>query len=180
MPKSTLRSVNFNPTQFKILIYFNIISVFSTLSPILSHGDVLSDAKQKKDIAARKYYESLRQLGPAPTEAQKKDLQSKILAPAQAGWAQAMNQTFNQRSKEIRQTIHDTLKSRVPASYLPKWILNPSQREKPTASDKTPTPSPEQKLTAAPPPNESPADVGPGLDGSQFPKELEFPGKSKK
>lgn len=148
-----------------------------------SHAVVsLKEAQRGQIQAIHEYYQGLKKLGPKATEAQKAELKNKTLFPAQMEYNNSLNSFISQANQDLRQSMFSSLKKHFPEVLLPKWILNPFSRGKNISENKSVDDSASKQKSSAtlpPPPPPSPPQPETELDGSNLPKELNFPGKNK-
>lgn len=167
--------------------------------PGTGFSDSLRDALDQKNKAYNDYYKGYKALGENPSAAQLSELRSKTIVAAQTNLAKELNQVVHDREAEIRQTIYDAIKKQVPEAAAAKWITDPMSAFKsmakkltgsgdssssatsrgPASSDSPNAASRNVVPPYAPPPPGGPFNEGPVIDGSQFPKELFFPGSKK-
>jgi hypothetical protein len=145
------------------------IAFFSFSSPLLAAplAVPLKDAEAGLSKAYNQYYDEIKAKGRPVTSQEAAALQEKTIAPAQKELDQSLIESTRQSLKEVKPLVRAPLvippipkglKSAHRASPLPE---TESQRPIPAAAS-TPEPEPARSETV--------------LDGSNVPREIEFPG----
>jgi hypothetical protein len=177
------KNVAGDPLIIKLLIFMVLFTTLFFGPQPFAFANVLQDAHQKQVQAQEDYYRGLRNLGLNANPGQRQQLFQDTMFQAQSGWVGAVNKYAAQRQKEIRQLVFDSLKKFFPAAFLPKSILDPYSAKgiKGTKANRSNSGklAPAHGGSSAYSPDTSPINTGPVLDGSNIPKEIEFPGKKK-
>jgi gas vesicle protein len=133
-------------------------------------GEV-QDSYDRLNKAYSDYYKGVRSLGRDPSQQQKDEVAKKVLVPAQVDFGNAVGKKISTTEQDARRKSFDYLKAKLLGAILPKWILHPGEKGKETAASGKGSSTAPIKPTV---PAQHKEDVI--LDGSNIPKEIEFPG----